>query len=113
MRAREMCPLPCDVLVLIFAHLDLLEVNVVRLVCREWAQLGRRDDVLLASAARTAPLTGVRIQRLLGLGALDVCVLPRRPFVTRKGRTCWLYGPQAVRSGLEMARGTAVVSRSC
>eukprot|EP00966_Prymnesium_polylepis_P218187 5050044-Prymnesium_polylepis.1 len=30
--------------------------------------------------------------------------LPCRPFVTLRGRTCWLYGPAAVAEGLKINR---------
>eukprot|EP00966_Prymnesium_polylepis_P052723 1220713-Prymnesium_polylepis.2 len=63
-----------------------------------------QDTVIVAASAITGSLTRTQLRGLLGLHAQDVDKLPCRPFVTLRGRTCWLYGPTAVAEGLKINR---------
>ena len=104
--ANDSCSLPSDLVALIFSHLNLIEVGSARLTCRSWVHLGRRNDVLAAAAANTSAHTCIitrnKLQSLLDLTDADLNLLPGRPFVTRRGHTCWLYGPAAVCQGLRL-----------
>lgn len=103
--------LPIELVALIFSHLNLMEMSAARLTCRLWRHLGLRDDVLAAAAANTSAhacrITRKNLKSLLKLTDTDLRLLPSQPFVTRRGYTCWLYGPRAVYIGLRLRRERA------
>ena len=92
--------LPSDVLELVFTCMDLKSNFRARAVCREWREVGQRHDVVVSAAANTRALTRSQLTRMLGIR--DVSMLPSRPFVTSRGRTCWWFGPEAVDKGLRL-----------
>ena len=94
--------LPIDILELIFVNLDLKTLLKAMAVCRHWHDVGRRDAVIVEASAITGSLTRTQLRGLLGLHAHEMDALPCRPFVTLRGRTCWLYGPAAVAKGLNI-----------
>ena len=104
--------LPIEILELIFVNLDLKNLCKARAVCRLWHDTGRQDAVIVASSAISGSLTRTQLRGLLGLHAQDVDTLPCRPFVTLRGRTCWLYGPAAVAEGLKINRAISLTKSS-
>ena len=100
--------LPIEILELIFVNLNLKTLCKARAVCRRWHDAGGQDAVIVASSAISGSLTRTQLQGLLGLHAQDMDTLPCRPFVTLRGRTCWLYGPTAVAEGLKINRAISL-----
>ena len=97
--------LPFDVLETVFLHLDVRSLSTARSVCSDWAEVGRQDVVLTAAAANTrSKLTYSVIKRGLGLTDVEVRSLPGTAYITRRGRTCRLYGPEAIILGLELVK---------
>ena len=97
--------LPSDVLETVFFHLDVRSLSTARSVCSDWAEVGRQDAVLTAAAANTrSKLTYSVIKRGLGLTNAEVRSLPGTAYITRRGHTCRLYGPEAIILGLELVK---------
>ena len=97
--------LPCDVLEAIFSHLDFRSLLIVRSVRSDWATVGKLDSVVTAAAANTrSKLPHPAIKRGLGLTDAEVRSLPGTAYITRRGHTCWLYGPEAIILGLKLVK---------
>ena len=97
--------LPFDVLEAVFFHLDVRSLSKARSVCSDWAEVGRQDAVVTAAAANTrSKLTHSVIKRGVGLTNAEVRSLPGTVYITRRGHTCRLYGPQAIILGLELVK---------
>ena len=97
--------LPCDVLESVFFYLDYRSLSTARSVCAAWAEIGRQDAVVTAAVANTrSRLTHPVMKRGLGLTEAEVRSLPSTTYITRRGRTCRLYGPEAIILGLELVK---------
>ena len=98
--------LPCDVLESVFFYLDYRSLSTARTVCAAWAEIGRQDAVVTAAVANTrSRLTHPVMKRGLGLTEAEVRSLPSTTYITRRGNTCRLYGPEAMIQGLKMNGG--------
>ena len=98
--------LPFDVLEAVFFHLDVRSLSTARSVCSDWAEIGRQDAVLTAAVANTRfKLTRKMLERGFGLTDAEVRSLSNTAYITRRGHTCRLYGPEAVVDGLKMSGG--------
>ena len=96
--------LPVDVLECVFVHLDLKGICLAKAVCRQWREAGAREAVLVTASFSSGTLSRTQIKGLLGLREKEVRFLPCRPFVTRRGRTRWLFGPLAVSRGWHLVQ---------
>ena len=101
--------LPFDAWEAVFFHLDFRSLSTAQLVCSVWAEIGRQDAVVMATVANTrSKMTHPVIKRGLGLSDAEVRSLPGTAYVTRRGRTCRLYGAESVLLGLKRGkRGAA------
>ena len=89
----------CDVLEAIFTHLDLPSLSQARKVCRHWDSIGGGNSVIIAatSNSKSIKITRTDIVRKFGLTHTQVNSLPGAvPYITRRGYTCWLYGPEVI-----------------
>lgn len=109
-RSMSIPSLPSELLELVFVNLSLKSLSSARAVSRAWHDVSKSDAVIVAASAITGSLTCTQIRGLLGLHVHDVSTLPCRPFVTLRGRTCWLYGPSAVARGLKLKRTLSCLS---
>lgn len=92
---------PCDVLEVILRHLDFPSLLQARTVCRHWARIGEAESVIAAATAnsKSIKMTRAELMRKFDLTHLEACSLPGGvPFITRRGYSCWLYGPQVIGS---------------
>ena len=88
---------PADVIEAFLGHLDLPSLAVARAVCKQWCSAACSSATVLASARNTdGLLKRAEICKLFGLTHAEAMQLPRRPFVTRRGLTCWLFSPPDV-----------------
>ena len=97
-----------DVLAMVLARLDVESLCRTRLVCHLWSKIGYGTHVLDGAVSMTGSLSKAQICKLLRLPVgVNVSRLPGgRVFVTRRGRSYWLYDSVAVRHCLELVRGT-------
>lgn len=94
-----MVPSACDVLEAIFTHLDLPTLSQARSVCRNWDSIGGGNSVIAAatSNSKSIKITRTDIVRKFGLTNIQASSLPGAvPYITRRGYTCWLYGPEVI-----------------
>ena len=96
----------CDVLESIFKHLETPSLSTARSVCSHWANIGEQDSVIATAVANSKlKLTRTEIIRKLGLTYTEACSLPGAvPYITRRGYTCWLYGPESIILGLKLVK---------
>lgn len=100
--------LASDVLAIVFSLLDKRSLGSSRLVCKQWASVGRREEVLLSLAQSMGTMSGIQLRRLLPpITMVDLQYLPRRPSISRRGTIYWRYGPLGVREGLAIVRTRA------
>jgi hypothetical protein len=94
-----MVPSTCDVIEAIFTHLDLPSLSQARSVCRQWHSIGGGNSVIAAatSNSKSIKITRTDIVRNFGLTHTQANSLPGAvPYITRRGYTCWLYGPEVI-----------------
>ena len=100
--------LASDVLAIVFSLLDKRSLGSSRLVCKQWASVGRREEVLLSLAQSMGTMSGIQLRRLLPpITMVDLQDLPRRPSISHRGTIYWQYGPLGVRAGLAIVRTRA------
>lgn len=100
---------PTDVVELVLRHLDLPLLVAARAVCSQWHEAASHSDTMIAASWNTKRLlTRTELRGLLGLSNSESVRLPCRPYVTRRGTTCWLYyPPDTVERGLALVKSRA------
>ena len=88
---------PTDVIEAVLGYLDLPSLAVARVVCKQWCKAACSSATVLASSRNTdGLLKRAEICKLLGLTHAEAMQLPRRPYITRRGLTYWLFCPPDV-----------------
>ena len=86
-----------DVIGVVLSQLDLPSLAAAREVCKQWSRVACSSATVLASSRNTNHLLKrAEICKLLGLTHAEAMQLPRRPHITRRGLTCWLFSPPGV-----------------
>ena len=94
-----------DIIEAVLSKLDAHSLGIARAVCTQWHEAASSHAVIVAAARNSrCLLRRAELQGLVGrLSRAEVLQLPCRPFVTRRGHTCWLYTTESVETALALA----------
>jgi hypothetical protein len=97
---------PVDIIQVILSQLELPSLAAARAVSRQWSKTARSSAAVLAALRNTSRLqTRAEICQLLGISHAEAIKLPCRPYITRRGLTCWLFSlPDVAEKALELVK---------